>query len=378
MSIDGLNISLFIIIMVLCSLSIFCSQVFKKRFEEVIPVTIMGIVFILYLFGLFEILKIGIYFILLISIFLYAYTFLSVIIKKSWKELCQNTFTPGFVIFIIFFVALVKIHKGRLLISWDEFSFWGDSIKAMFDINDFVTNPASGCAFKSYPPAMALFQYFWQVLAGSFNEGLLFVSYQIVAVSLFLPFLKKIKWNEFLKILIIILIIIISPAIFFTNYYTIVFIDPILGLLFGFGLATVFVKKEYDLLTSIALFFTTFMLVLLKPVGAYLASIIFFIVLIDVLFIKKSLAKIFKNKFSKANLKQLFVVFFILFSILFAKYSWVHEIKSNNVYEAFSKPVVMSELITILAGNDATYKSRVVDNFINTIHRQVVTPFFNH
>ncbi len=132
-TIDWINVSLFLIIIVLCSFSVFCSQVFKKRFEEVIPVTIMGIIFILYLFGLFGILKTGVYFILLISIFLYSYTFLNLIIKKSWKELCENTLTPGFLIFMVFYVALVLIHKGRLLISWDEFSFWGDSVKAMYD-----------------------------------------------------------------------------------------------------------------------------------------------------------------------------------------------------------------------------------------------------
>ena len=376
MSIEGINSSFVLILMVFCSLSIFCSQVYKKKFEEIIPVTLMGIVFILYVFGIFGILKKGVYLILLISLFLYLYTFINIFIKKSWIDLFKNTFTPGFLIFLIFYIALILIHRGRLLISWDEFSFWGDSVKGMYLINDFVTNPDSGSIYKSYPPAMPLFQYFWQVLSGSFNEWLLYVSYQIFAISLFMPFLKKIKYNEFLKILIILALITIAPIIFFYEYYEIVFIDPILGHFFGFGLATIFVKKEYDLLTSVTLFFTIFMLVLLKPVGSFLALIILFIILVDVLYVKKLLLIIIKNKNFKNNLKKLFVIFFTLLAFIFAKYSWAFVLQSNDIKPSFSQPVIMSELINILTGNDASYRSEVVENFLYQLHMQSVTAVF--
>ncbi len=370
MHLTGIPLALTSTLAVLCSLSFFVSARFNRRFEEVVPLTAMGTVAILYVFGLVGQLRAGVYAVLAMSLVLYALAGHAVVSRRAYRRFFALSLTPAFFVFVTVFIGLAFLHNGRMLLSWDEFSHWGDVVKAMYALDAFAVDPASGSYFASYPPGMALFQYFGQVVAGGFHESLLYVGYQAFCLALVMPFLKNLRPRNVLASLATVLVILIAPTIFNNDYYTTIYVDSALGAVFGFGLATVYVNREYDLLASAALCFGALMLVLLKDIGLYLALGLVVVVLLDVV-----IAKAVRPDFASAgrlvrSLKPALVVPLLLLAIAAGELSWKHVLAERNVEAQFSQPVVVSELADVVSGRDQTYRTETADKFLAALHTQ--------
>ncbi len=190
------------VFMLLASGSVFGVSFFEKKFEEVLPITCMGISGILFIFGMFGMLKIGFWLIFAALIALVLISLLNTIIKKDFLQFVKGFFTPAFFIFSFLFFIICLCNRGKLAAHTDEFSHWVDSVKTMFLLDDFITNENSHSLFKSYPPIMALFQYFFQRVnalifrSNDFVEEKVYVAYQVFVVSLILPFFKMLNTKE--------------------------------------------------------------------------------------------------------------------------------------------------------------------------------------
>lgn len=353
-------ISLLLIYIILLSGSIFLSLKFNKKIENTFIVWIMSIIFILYFCGLFKLLEMGVYLILLISIMLLIYDINKFLDDKSiFKKLI---FTKGLFFFTLLFIGLIIIHKDRLISVWDEFSHWGDVVKAMFYINDFSTNPNSLSEFKSYPPAMALFQYFWVKIANNFNEYYLYISYQIVSISIFLTFVENIK--EFKKTFIAGAILMLTPLVFFNDFYISIYIDSIVSIFFSFIILNFIKEKEYDKFFIIKIALSLFTLVLLKDVGLFFA-IISLLVLIVILIKSKKIK--FDKHFYKNNKNVINMIIAFVLIIMFAKISWGILININNVTVSFGNKITIKDIIDLILGNTLPYRKEVIKNFVTSL-----------
>lgn len=108
------------------------------------------------------------------------------------KAFFTNLFSEGFIAFLILSVVAVRSVSGKLFDSWDEFSHWGDIVKAMSFLDDFGTNSLSFSLFKNYPPGMSLLQYFLEKLLMffpkvHFEEWLTYFVYQVYCFSFLIP-----------------------------------------------------------------------------------------------------------------------------------------------------------------------------------------------
>ena len=186
----------------LCSGGVWCAARFNRTFEETLPLTAMGMVLLVFLFGVCGWLKIGVALCFCIALALYVATVILLITKKNFHSFFKNTITPGSLIFILIFFALSFFNLGRVACSWDEFSHWVDIVKVMTTLNDFGTNPASSSAFQSYPPGMSIFQYIlqrkflWVNPDGGFNEWRVFFSYQIFCLIPLFPLFKNCSFKK--------------------------------------------------------------------------------------------------------------------------------------------------------------------------------------
>ena len=364
-------INLILAFLIIEILSVFYSLKLKQSIAKTFILSIMSIIFILYIFGLLSLLKWGVYFIELLSVIALIYEIIYIVKnKKDIKKIKKYIFNTDNLIFTILFIILIFIHYGRMLSSWDEFSHWGDVVKAMFTINDFSTSPKSLSAFQSYPPAMSLFQYFWMKLGNNFIEYQLFISYQIVAISLFLPFISDIKKISGKIISVIILLFI--PMIAFNNFYTSIYIDAILGLLYGYNILTIIFNKKYDCYFILNLFLSFFTLILLKDVGLFLVIINVLILFLDIFFIKK---KIELSKIGiKNNRKYILILVGAILLIIFTKISWDYNIKLNNASIQFGTKISIKDIYNLLTLNNLGYKKTVIKNFIDALYqRQLIT-----
>ena len=123
-----LDIGLFLA--VLLSGSVFAAARFGRKFEEILPITCMGIVLTLFLFGAVGILGAGVYAVLLAAVCFWAYGFWR-LVRGGGKQLIKSIVTPAFVVFCAIFALLVLGNYGRLSVAWDDFSHWQLCVRKM-------------------------------------------------------------------------------------------------------------------------------------------------------------------------------------------------------------------------------------------------------
>lgn len=342
-------------------LSIFNFYYFRISFENGLPIIFCSIVVSSFVFAILNLLK---YYIccyllfLLLSIFL---VILYIFKKRNIRDLLKYVFNSSFIIFTSLFFFLAYSNYGILCSSWDEFSHWGDVVKAMFIYDDISTNKLLGSAFQSYPPAMSLFQYFleklYSLIEGDkvFVEWLLFFGYQLFYHSFLFPILSKIKYKYFFVISEILI------TYYFVNIFNVIYIDHFLSVLTASGLVYCALSDEhYDN----TIYFICVILVLSKDVGLYLAIMI--VVSYIVVLAKRDTVGSFKKITS------------VILSAVLPKLLWNYSIIANNAKVSFNEPIIISDAINIIAGNDATYRQEVYYSYLKALFSEssYVVPVF--
>lgn len=85
-----------VMLAVLLSGGVFGAAFFHRRFEEILPLQLMIMMAVLYIFGLLDYLRTGVSFIILVTAVLYAAAFVRVIRQKCWREFFGRMITPAF------------------------------------------------------------------------------------------------------------------------------------------------------------------------------------------------------------------------------------------------------------------------------------------
>lgn len=265
-------------LLILLSGSVLGAVRFQRRFEEFFPLTCIGIVLILFLFGLADHLLWGVYAVAAAALGIYGYAACLCLRRVSSRTgLIHHLLTPGLVIFLGFFCLFALCDFNRLASVWDEFSHWMYCVKTTTYLNDFSTNPASYSTFPSYPPGMCLFQYFFQKLyqltkpGMPFSEWRAYFAYHILMVSPAFPFFRRLSFRKPVGILLGSALLFVLPLTFFEQVYAKIYIDVFLSMLAGFAFALVLLDWDSDPLVSLQLSAYCSMLVLSKDVGLFFA-----------------------------------------------------------------------------------------------------------
>lgn len=361
-------LAIFEIFLIVSCFCLFFVSFFQKKYEESIPLSFFITIFIIYIMGILGSLKAGVYIVVFLAFISFILSITRIIYKKSIRDSLSKIFTPAFFIFGLLSILLFIANYHRLASSWDEFSHWADIVKAMFTINDFGTSPLSHSTFKAYPPAMSIFQYFTLQLSGEFEEWIMYYAYQLVTLSLFMPFISKIKHRNVLTAILVFLVILVTPTIFFNDFYNIVYIDAFLGLLFGFTVGYIFLIREVDFLNAATTFLAIITLVLTKDAGLFFAITSAFLFILKLIF-----GKIDLSGFQNQMKGRITLSFTVISAVFLAKFSWNYEITINNVTPGFDGKVNFKELFTILIDkslnfrNTHSYRKDVLNSFVSSL-----------
>lgn len=276
-------LTILIFLLIICSFSVYAGAKFHKRFEEVLPITMMGMAAVLFLSGFLGVLKVGLWIILVLTMLFYLLSLYAWIRAENKKEFFQtflNHFcTPGFFIFITLYFLFAYSFHGMKAIAWDDFTHWIDSVKVMSLFDDFATNPKGYSMFASYPPGLSLLQYCIQKIYGvisshtGFSEWLNYFVYHIFFIAVLLPFTRKLQFKQWALLAAFILIAILVPISFSIHFYTSAYIDSLLSIVAtaGFLYGIFFTEDEQDIFCCLLINLTLFTLVLLKDIGFLLA-----------------------------------------------------------------------------------------------------------
>ena len=344
--------TLILFFLCLSSGSVYAAARWGRKYEELLPVTGCAIVAVLFFFGVLGLLETGFWAVCALCLGLYLLAGITALRKKSWRPLAKNIFTPGFFLFVLFQLLFAFCNYGRLLAHTDEFSHWGDIVKVLFQLGTFGTNPEADSLFGSYPPGMALMQYFLQMLNGSFSEWLLYYAYQVFGVTLFMPLCRRVK-KGFPGWLLFAAGVFCGPLLFFPEYYQTILIDGFLGLLAGAGVCYVIWGDRKDPVRQLTVCLIIFLLVLTKDAGLLFACI---------------LALLCWGDCPKGQRLPVFLG--LCLSLVLPKLLWSNLVAAGGAGVAFGGKVDVVQLVNILLGRDGGTRQVIWGKFC----RELVKP----
>lgn len=332
-------------------------------FADTLPITTSAIALSLFVFGLLGCLEYGVYFILISVLLIYFLCLVFCIRNGSFTYVFSSLFSPQLLFFIILLFALLYLNYGRNVYHWDELSHWALVVKSMSYYDALGTFPEAGVVFKSYPPIMALFQYFFIKIfqytgTAGFPEWVLYLSYQTFALSFVFPLLAACKWKNFLRSLIFFITACLIPLIFFDNCYHALYIDPFLGIVGSCAWFALLTKKPSPL-NDVYIYICAAVLVLAKDVGLVLA--IFLATGYTVTRWFECASSTNPRSIRRSILSALLAAL----SVVVPKFIWSRHLSGMNVVRSFSNVVDFRVLFDVLSGKDNSYRHDVLLNYIN-------------
>lgn len=328
-------------------------------YEEALPITVSALVLILFAGSIFSALPLMVYMALGMAVCLYIASGYLVWKRKSVRSFLRALCTPASVMFAGAFFFLAIINRGRIPYYWDEFSHWGTSVKWMFSLDALYTSPLSNAGFKSYPPGMALFQYFCLKIqsicsnSNVFDQGMLYFAYQVFSLSFMFLFLRGIRWRRFIVACILLGAALLCPMVFYGDFYHNLMIDASLGLVAGCGWAAFCSERRKKPVVRCYICMCIAMTVLFKDAGLLLGGFLMAGFVIEVLYddvLKKEHSRFAAFGWCAAAIA----------AVVLPKVFWAWHLGMMNAEKVFSNPVHIGELFEILFGESGSYKKDVL------------------
>lgn len=351
--------NLFLCILVLSAPSILWAALYRRRYEETMPVTVFSTILLLFVFGLANCLRMGFYAVLalwgtmgLVGLWL---TFS----RRQAVAVIRLLFTPAFFLYVGLLALITLASKDLMLAEWDEFSHWGRVAKTTFLSHKIGLYTPHDLIYRSYPPAISLFQYFALSLRPQWNEAVLYYCQALLAFTLFLPFLRRAQWKHTASILTV-LSLLAAPLCFFPDFYHSLYMDGLLALMFGYCLAEATQYEERDAFALLRLCCALCVLTLTKDTGAYLAVVACCALLCRLL--PRSAGAIRPSARSAR-----FAPLLLLLLPLGIAALWQLALRWTQTAAAFNAPIDWAELPRLWIGQAAPYRQEVLRNFVKTL-----------
>lgn len=347
--------------LILLSFSASSALALNKKVEEMIPMSVMGIIVVLYISGLCGNLAAGFYAVLVLAVA--ALGALLYMANRRRGSVSALLFTPGLVAFLILLFLIWRAHHGgRMYTEWDEVCHWGLFTKNMYALDQLYNVPGStAITHPDYPPATSLFNYFALKLDTSYRECNTYYAANIFLYSLILPVFKHFDWKKPLSLLLVFGITFLFPfaiaanSAFHGNLFSI-YVDTPLGFFFAYTLFQYFSLRSLDK-SDLALFcLSMFVLPLVKPIGIGFSLLVCLLEIADVLFIQKQWPH---------GQRFLWAVTPFL-STLAGKVSWSIYLKLSSTANGWDTSAInFTSIKTFLMREGKEYQYETYHNFVN-------------
>lgn len=324
---------------IIISGSIFVKYKTNRKLASSIPIYILTVIVILYIFGLFKGLLIGTYIISIASILFGIYA-----IIKMTKDERKEIIDAGTIFFTIIYCVFMITTYEKVSNTWDEYSYWSLTTKQMYYTNIF--------RIYGYPPMPNIWEYFVCKVIGKYTQGIEFFGLYMFSFSLLLPLFEIKKNKSKIYNFCLGIICLCLPGIFAEMYFYVApYADAILGLILGYIFIESYIEKDSKLLKYI-LSVAFISLVLTKATGVYLALII----VVTYLLIKAFNELKYNKKIKLSNYK---IVACLIAVVLITYSSWniyskinsnksnTFEIVSNNTPDTATVSDLVKSCITV-------------------------------
>ncbi|MGY0570430.1 hypothetical protein ACTGJ9_004665 [Bradyrhizobium sp. RDM12] len=220
------------------------SHITRKPIELTLLALCCWIIQILFFSGLLGFLPQGR--LILIAAGLGAFIWIAVRHPSILKQLME----PGPVITGLVLAGLAVLNRHSMLISWDEFSHWGQIVRYI-TLTDAFPVRADAVLLPDYPFGTGLFEYFVAIGAGTDERSRIF-AINLLKLTALLPLFTGLKWKDAI-ILPVTAFIILSPSLLHFQFSTVwdnLLIDITLGMI-GAGAVVVYLNGGADFRSTI-------------------------------------------------------------------------------------------------------------------------------
>ena len=238
--------------------------------EKALPLCTMAVTLIIYLFGLADHMEIGFYLVLACIAVLCIFSVRSI---KRWKK--ENLLTAGAGLYwATVILALIQHCPYTIVNTWDEIGQWALTARYSYMTNWFGAHAGSNCIYLDYPPASAVFHYFWLKIGRGFVDYRLYISMAVLFISFLAPLAaglvrkKRPLWN-----VLVCAALYLAPMVFCYYAYKSLMVDCLMGLCFGYGLLSLVYESD-ERIQFLGLSLVEAQLVLLKESGMIFAMIL--------------------------------------------------------------------------------------------------------
>lgn len=352
-------------IFLVCTIMFLCvaamlSFLMNRQIEETMAPAVLCMILVLYISGVSGNLLAGEYALVLLSIAALFYSLYILAVKHN-KDKIKLIATPGFMAFLIFMVINVILCKGRMLTFWDEFSHWGRVTLNMYQWDKLGNCAGSTVMFPGYPPAVALWQYFFVCMKEKFSEPYLFAASNILAFIMLVPVYKKIKWKQWGKSIFLFGTIFLFPLVFYGDFWSLICVDGMLGIWLIYILYAHFSEKENTVYKILQISLALGIYPLVKASGSGLAILALLIIAADMLICRRQ-----KGDW-KGKVKILGIY---ACSILIGKQSWSWYLKLSDTRSAWNtSSITLKNIMDMLRGEAAEWRYTAAKNFLKAFFR---------
>lgn len=184
-----INISALLIV------TIYLAYKMKEPIAEVFPVTVVGLILVLYVLAHIRHLS----WIDAISMGILIGAAWGICRRKQeerrnvWKKVKEIVFQPSvwMILISVFFVSFCV--QDRIALWWDDVNFWAADVKSIYYLDGFAGKYGNVAPeFGDYPPGVQLFKWwFLHFSPAEFKEGLMFAGYYTLNMLLLAPLFSK-------------------------------------------------------------------------------------------------------------------------------------------------------------------------------------------
>ncbi len=263
---------------------------FRKRFEETLPMAYILGGLCLYAFGLFGHISTGYLFSwVLIAVLLLIFILQCFKDRKRLKTFLDDFVTPGLLVFLILFVYVFFLQRYRGFSITDEFWNWGLQVREDFRYDSFLSEE-SLYQDRTYPPFLTILELLFCYFGGEFAEGYCFRAVTTFCLILYLPLLKDLKWKRpadlgkaFLAMAVFILLglcISITPTDGDTPHiYNTIYVDFPMALFAAYSFYQLYTCEKWTVFSVLNAILSLSVLLLLKQTGIAFAALVFLFLL---------------------------------------------------------------------------------------------------
>lgn len=337
----------------------------KRRVETFIFPVFAADIVIIYFFAIFNALPLGVYAAVFLKVILAALT-IFMAAKKNIplaENLKKYFLTPGLLFFGVGIILAFWLPHGRIFVRWDEFSWWGKAAKITLIDNALpVIGGNIKSIFLNYPPGSQIFYYLMFKISGMpWNETFCYQCWNILIFSILTLFFKTTGWKNYCKNIFLGCAAVLVPQYFYPSIYSWLYVDGLLGLVFGACLLLT-LDEKIDWYDSAALLFSCAFMVLIKNSGV---PLVIFALAINVFDVFRSIIGKCLHKSRELKATEL-IKRLLPLSVFVVSWSWgrcFNHYKTAAVAYPANGGINPEKIIDALQYNHPSHAETAMENF---------------